>query len=245
MADAPGSAFAMLRRLAAATLGIGFPAIPADAQEYTTYEYLEVESPLHAGCRDGMLLHLPPSWQSGDGAAILLTEGLPGDTTRHALVSALLQEHAAVLELAPLSCDAPRDRDSAIVSAAFGALAAIERNAGAGLVVAIGQGPDGAAILGVVRQPTGSQLGTGGPGFAAAIALGGGAPRIAFGPPPPAREGAPIRLAALCHALAALPGVNGETAEPAGAAVAAATCDAAMPAGTSLPASEQPARSRR
>jgi hypothetical protein len=98
---------------------------------------------------------------------------------------------------------------------------------GAGLVVAIGYGPGGTAVLGVVREPVASLLGTNGPRYAAAIAIGDGAPVLMLGASLPAWEQALSRLAALCHALAAVAGGMGPMPERIAPATAAETCGSA------------------
>ncbi|WP_237217794.1 hypothetical protein, partial [Falsiroseomonas oryziterrae] len=191
-------------RLAAAALAAGLAAAPAAAEEQTTYHHLEVTVPGVPTCRAGMLLNLPPSWETGNGAVVLLTLGQP-DTARDVLVSALLYERAAVLELVPPACSGRAGRE-VVVGAAIGALDAVTRTAGAGMVVAIAHGPGSAAVLDVVREPPGSGRDAEGARYAAAVAMGDGAPAFALGAPRAPQEDAPARLALLCRALAGIAG---------------------------------------
>jgi hypothetical protein len=233
----------MTSRFAAAVLAGSFVVAPAVADEYTTFQNLEITSAAFPECRTGMLLNLPPSWRMADGAVVLLSMGPLRDAARDSLVSALLFEHAAVLELVP--CGARYGGDGSVTAGALGALDAMSRTMGAGLVVAIGYGPGGTAVLDVVREPVASLLGVNGPRYAAAIAIGDGAPVLMLGAPLPAWEQAPPRLAALCRALAAVAGGMGPTPERIAPATAGETCGAAT-AGDTLPATTpHPATSRR
>jgi hypothetical protein len=235
----------MPSRIAAAVLAASLVVPPALADEYTAYQYLEVTSGALQPCRTGMLLSLPPSWQVGDGAVVLLTVGHAHDAVRDVLVSALLSEHAAVLELVPVRCDtAPAAQDSVIASA-IDALDVMTRTMGTGMVVAIGYGPGGKAILDVVREPAAGLLSANGPRYAAAVALGDGAADFALGGPLPVQDGAPSRLAALCRTLAAVVGGMGATPERAAPAAASETCIAAMAGETSLGATPVAATARR
>ncbi|MGG5820598.1 hypothetical protein [Falsiroseomonas sp. HW251] len=228
----------MQSRLAAAMLAASLLVPPALAGEHSTYHYLEAPPEALQPCRAGMLLSMPPSWQSGDGAVVLLTMERPQDAARDALVSALLfEEHAAVVELMPVRCDASSEERDGVVAGAIDALDAVTRRMGSGMVVAIGYGPGARAILDVVDAGMTRPRGADAPRYAAAVAIGDGAPAFALGAPPPAREGAPMRLAALCRSLAAVAGGMGATVEREAPAAAAAACAAAMSAET-LPATE-------
>jgi hypothetical protein len=231
-------------RFAAAILAGGMIAAPAAAEEYTAYESIEFASPVLPECRGFMLLNLPPTWHSGDGAAILLTVGDAQHAARDALVAALLHEQAAVGELLPMRCDAaPGGRDSVIAST-LGALDAMSRSVGAGLVVAIGYGPGAAAVLDAVHKPTATALGPNAPRYAAAVAIGDGAPIFALGAPTPASERAPSRLAALCAALSAVAGGMGEPPDRLAPAAWAEACGAALGGEPALTATARPAMTR-
>lgn len=237
----------MVSRIAAAALAASLAVPPALAGEYTAYHYLQTPADALQPCRAGMLLNLPASWQAGDGTVVLLTMTRAPDATRDALVSALLSgEQAAVLELAPVRCDAASDERDGVVAGAIDALDAMTRTMGSGMAVAIGYGPGAGAILDVVRASAARPRGTDGPRYAAAVALGDGAPAFALGAPLPAGEGAPVRLASLCRALAMAVGGMGETAERAAPAAAASeACLAAMARDTSSGATAVPAMVRR
>jgi hypothetical protein len=235
----------MMIRIAAAALAGGFAVAPAAADEYATYENLEVAAPADPACRVGMLVSLPSSWRSEDGAAILLTLGQQRDAARDILVSALMSEHAAVLELAPLPCGGMAREQDSLVAAALAALDAMKRTLGAGLVVAIGYGPGSAAVLDVVGEPAARQLGTSGPRYAAAVSIGDGAPAFSLGAPQPAREQAPGRLALLCRALAGVADGMGATPERATPAAASETCIATMAGERALRAIPASAAARR
>jgi hypothetical protein len=223
-------------RFAAAALAAWLVVGPAVADEHATYQNLEVSAPGAPDCRVGMLMSLPPSWRTDDGAVVLVTTGQPSVDERDRLVSALLAEHAAVLELLPLRCAAPPGGPGRVATSAIGALDAMTRAAGAGLVVAIGYGPGSAAVLEVVGEPAAGLLGAAGPRYAAAVALGDGEPAFARGAPQPASQQAPARLGLLCRALAAL--AAGMDATPRRAAPSyreAASCHDAL-AGDAPPA---------
>lgn len=229
----------MPSRIAAAILAASLAVPAARADEYTSFHHLEVTAGALQACRSGMLVNLPPSWQVGDGVAVLMTVGQPRDAIRDSLVAALLYEHAAVVELVPVHCDAVPD---GIIAGAIGALDAMTRTMGAGMAVAIGFGPGSAAILDVVRAPGASLPGARGPRYAAAVAIGDGTPAFALGERLAVREAAPSRLAALCRALAAAVGGMGATPERAAPAAASETCMATMAAETRLSATPAVAR---
>jgi hypothetical protein len=228
-------------RFAAAIPAGGMLAAPAAAEEYTAYENIEFASPASPECRGFMLLNLPPTWHSGDGAVILLKVGDAQHAFRDALVAALLHEQAAVGELLPMRCDAPPDHRDGSIAGALGALDAMSRHGGAGLVVVIGYGPGAATVLDAAHEPAAALLGPGGPRYAAAVAIGDGAPAFALGAPVPEGQQAPLRLAALCDALAAVAGGIGETPERVAPAAAAEACRKALAGEAALAASVSPA----
>ncbi|MGG5888491.1 hypothetical protein ACLF3G_15255 [Falsiroseomonas sp. HC035] len=207
----------------ALTFAAGVAATPVVADDHTTFHHLEVTSAARPDCRTGMLLNLPQSWQVGDGAVVLLTMRPLRDAGYDLLVSALLSEHAAVLELVPLRCDNSHGEHASAMDSALGALEAMAQTLGAGLVVAIGYGRGGAAVLDVLHQPEAGLPDPDRPHYVAAVALGGGPPVFALGHPMPAWEQAPSRIALLCRALAALVGGMGTRS-----GVAAETCHAVV-----------------
>ncbi|WP_207541021.1 hypothetical protein [Sabulicella rubraurantiaca] len=221
----------MASRLAAAVFAASMAASPAPAGEYTTFHYLQVAPEALQPCRGGMMLSLPVSWQTGDGTVVLMTVGQPRSAARHLLISALLSEHAAVVELVPATCGAAHDR---IIAGALDALDAMTRTMGAGMAVAIGYGPGAQAMLDVVREPALGLLGANGPRFAAAIAMGDGAAQFTLGEPPAARERASSRLAMLCRALAAVAEGMGDTPDRAEAATESGSCIRTLVSETAL-----------
>jgi hypothetical protein len=84
------------------------------------------------------------------------------------------------------------------------ALLALHRDAGAGLVVAIGRGAAGeAALLAAQEAAMARRLGADGPRLAASAALGSGRPAFVLGAVPAAEQGWPARAPLLCAALSA------------------------------------------
>ncbi|WP_198372326.1 hypothetical protein [Roseomonas rosulenta] len=189
---------------------------PALANEYARFESVVVVPATRpgeaAGCASRALLNLPPAWRAGDAAVVMLAPWRTPDPARDRLVAALLFEEAAVLELSIEPCPAAETPEAVDpVPEAFGALSALRRFSGAGLVVAIGYGAVARRILDTVADhEAGGRLGSDGPRFAAAAAFDGGAPAFALGAAQPPRERSPVRLGMLCDALGS---VAGEVAE--------------------------------
>jgi hypothetical protein len=190
--------------VATAALVASTASVSAAVAEYIAHQIIDITSPSIPQCSAGMLVNLPPTWRSGDGAVVLLAVNHPHDAEREKLVSALLADDAAVLELVPLDCGGRHGGPDGVIAGALGALDAVSRDLGAGLVVAIGYGRRSAALSDVVREPVASVLGTNGPRYAAAVVLGDGPTAFALGAPLPAREQAPSRLAALCRTIASV-----------------------------------------
>ncbi len=201
-------------RLLAAPLALLFAAAPLrTGGAFTSSELLWVTPATEDGtstpCARLLLLELPNDWLPGDGAAIILrAEGSRQDGT---LVGALLAQQAAVLEFPSgrgggggACAAAPADP----VAEVLGALDTLERQVGAGVVVAIGLGEAGQAVLDAVREEVVvPRLGDEGPRLAAALVLDHGA-RATFrrGPPPPPEARWPERARLLCAAIAPLAG---------------------------------------
>lgn len=236
--------FPRARLAAALALSVGFGA-SADAFEHTRFESLWITPVAAEALRPvPSLLNLPQGWQSGDAAAVLLFDPPGAHALRDAVLVALLDRGAAVLELDAnaahgFSADSGRDpppptRETLLQDLA-GALVALRRDAGAGLVVAIGHGLGGEAVM-LAADPSvaAAAFGAEGPRFTAVAALGPGQPRFAAGPPPPAAEGWSGRAPILCEVLA---WAHGAAATPlpeapeirAREAVAVAACRAALP----------------
>jgi hypothetical protein len=103
-ANPEGSPGMAALRSAVTALAAWLVVTPAAADEHATYQNLEVTAPGAPDCRVGMLMSLPSSWRTDDGAVILVATGRPHDRERDVLVSRRLADHAAVRELLPLPC---------------------------------------------------------------------------------------------------------------------------------------------
>lgn len=159
------------------------------------------------------LLTAPPAWTSGDAAAVVIGDAPGDERTRARLFDALLAGDAAVLELDARSLG-HQPPDGGVAASAplrpqdlqprlFDALLALRRDYGAGLVVAIGFGPVGEAVLsGGDEAAAAHRLGDTGPRFAALAFLGPGQPRFVAGATPPPDENWPARAGPLCAILA-------------------------------------------
>lgn len=215
-------------RIATAFLAVGIVSDPAIAEEYAVARNLA--SAAIPECHNSILLNQPPSWRTSDDAVVLIALGPSHNPMRNALVSALLHQQVAVLELSPVACNGMSGGRNRALTAAVGALDTLAREMNAERVVAIAIGPGGRAVLDVLQEPVASGFGATRRRYAAAVAIGDGAPAFLLGSPPPVREAALGRLAALCHALAAVVGGLGATPDRAGPAAASEACDAAMSA---------------
>lgn len=218
-------------------------AVAALATEYTRFEPLWVEDPRPGAsaeaCRRFALLNLPPGWQAGDAAAVRLSRhGAPADPDAERLTAALLQAGAAVLERATGEGCAPEGGPHLApdpLADLFGALVALRREAGAGLVLAIGIGALGPQVLAAADPGLAeAYLGQGAPGFVAALAMGaGGAPAIRPGQAPAAAEGWSVRAPLLCDLLHRVSAEGGAAVPDRGACLAVLVDGAAgdVPAG--------------
>ena len=202
-----------MKRFLLGALVTATAAFPTAAMEYTRFEMLPITPALRAGevadCTEIAMLNVPPVWMPGDAAVVMLAALRVPNPARDRLVPALLFEHAAVLEIAPVPCARAEGRGAAVpanpVAAALGALAALRQIAGAGLVVVIGHGPDGRHALAAVEESeAAARLGLGGPRFAAAVALGEGPPIFVLGAQQPQSERAPERIGVLCEVRGAV-----------------------------------------
>jgi hypothetical protein len=232
----------------AAMLGAILNAAPAGADEYARFAplpyVLAVHAERHGGCNRLALMNMPSVWQGGDAAALLLTHAALRDPLRDSLVAALLQAGAAVVEAVTgteARCaggDAEETEAEASPADPVDVLFALldaARRAGAGLVVAIGYGPGGAAALDAVRAEAAMPHRAGSAaGFAAAAALGRGRPAFVLGSPMPDAEAAPLRLRLLCDALDAVVDGLGEAAREA-AEPGGETCRATLAPGPHAP----------
>ena len=159
------------------------------------------------------LLTAPPAWRSGEAAAVVIGDAPGDEPARARLFDALLADDAAVLELEARAYGHRPPGGGAAASAPprlqdlqlplFDALLALRRDYGAGLVVAIGFGPDGEAVLRAGDEAAAAhRLGDTGPRFAALAFLGPGQPRFVPGATPRPDENWPARAGPLCAILA-------------------------------------------
>ncbi|NMJ41000.1 hypothetical protein GWK16_07095 [Roseomonas sp. JC162] len=197
-------------RLLRAALAAGcLAAVPAAATEYTRFQPIPYVTTL-TGCAGVALMNVPQGWQPGHLAALLLADTTRPDAQRDALLALLLQDGAAVVEVAlgaHAACDGERDAllDLAPPEDPLGvvfALLGAARRAGAGPVVAIGVGPGAGVVADAAREDVAARyLPQGAPRFAAAAAVAGPQAAFLLGPPAERRDGAPSRFQRLCGAL--------------------------------------------
>lgn len=161
-------------------------------------------------CARLLTLETPRDWVSGDAAAVLVTIAPAPERQVQAVTAALLAQETAVMHM-PVGSGGIGDCAALSpepVTEILGALVAVQGQAGAGLVVAVGLGAAGSAVLDAVREETArAVLGSGGARLAAGIALDEAwAARFRAGAPPPPQEGWARRSPLLCEALAPLVG---------------------------------------
>jgi hypothetical protein len=182
------------------------------------------------------LLSLPTGWMTGDAAVVLIDDPAWPPAARERVVATLLDEQgAAVLVIGPrpalsftqAAAAATPPGPQALLSAA---LLALRRDAGAGVVVALGYGAGGEAALRAAdeaaaaarrRRRSARRRGRG--------AWPRGRPGFAAGATPPAREAWPVRAPLLCAALAGA--VGGAAPDAALARDCARTIGSAAPGG--------------
>jgi hypothetical protein len=151
--------------------------VPARALEHTLFRSLTVATAA-PDAPDGVpaLLNLPPGWQPGGVAAVLLFDPPGAHALRDTLLVALLESGAAVLELDSSTARGfsmesgrapPPPTVAALVADLAGALASARQEAGAGRVIAFGHGLGAEAVLRAGEAP-----GHDGPHYAAVAALG-------------------------------------------------------------------------
>lgn len=157
---------------------------------------------------------LPLGWDPGDAAVILVSFWSSPASWRDRLMAALTDAGAAVLEL---DVEPVLDTGHAIATAPIteallprilAALHGLWWQAGAGLVVAIGEGVAGEAALRATEEAEAARhLRPNGPHLTAGVALGEDGARFAAGRPPAPEQGwalrAPLFCALLGQALAA------------------------------------------
>jgi hypothetical protein len=153
-------------------------------------------------CARMLVLTLPRDWVPGDAAAAIVADEDSGEAVR-SLAEALHGELTAVLVVPSRAVQGCPVRPAAPLAEVLGAVRALRIEAGAGLVIAIGLGSAGPAVLAATREEVAARLlGADGPRLAAAIALDGAAPAgFAIGSVP---DGASweTRAPLLCAALA-------------------------------------------
>ncbi|MBR0666110.1 hypothetical protein GXW71_17250 [Roseomonas hellenica] len=190
--------------LALAALLLGAANRTASAAEgFAEYALLEFDAAVHGGQawhgpQSGLLLY-PAGWAVGDAAALVVHDGPSLGAMGRDVRERLLQEQAAVLELA-----AGPQPPAILVPAAFAALHALRHHAGAGLVVIIGVGMAGeVALLSADPAQADRHAGADGPRFSAHLHLDPLQARFLPGnQSADAREAWPARASALCIALA-------------------------------------------
>jgi hypothetical protein len=211
----------MLRSLASIGLGLTVAlgaAGGAAAQGFGSFGTLWVQPAERAGgergCARLLLAELPADWQTGDAAAVVMTprDGTTPEDLQARLVEALVRDETAVLDYPAgrPGADCP-GRVAPPLAELFGALDALVGQAGAGLVVAIGFGPYGDAVLAATEEGlAASILGAGGPRLAAAIAIDApGRARFAMGATPHPFDAWPDRAPLLCGLIASVAGLDG------------------------------------
>jgi hypothetical protein len=166
---------------AALLLGIGAGAAVSASvgtAENTQYLFLQIGEEVGALPGTSGLLNVPPGWMTGDAVAVVAAGGEWPAGQRDRLVSALLDAGASVLEMNAPPAGLPRD--AALEVALTAALRMSSNVLGAGLVVAVGEGEGGAAVL---RAADAAER-AGGEHFAAAVRLGPGEPVFHLGSVP-------------------------------------------------------------
>jgi hypothetical protein len=184
-------------------------AAPAATPEHTRMEPLWIET-ADANAGEGhtvtALLNLPPGWMFGDAAALVLSDGPWPELVRERVVSALLEERAAVLEFDATASRStgPEPTAAELTLDVRAAAEALRRDIGVGLVVAIGHGAGGnAALLAASLDRTALRPDGDAGLLAAAVSLGPGPARFALGGAEPG-PGWPIRAERLCGVVAAV-----------------------------------------
>jgi hypothetical protein len=160
-------------------------------------------------CSRLLMLELPQGWMTGDAAAVLLTGSAADEGVAQPVAAALLAEQSGVLHYPSGPAESCANRDVDQVAEVLGALRTLRREAGAGVVVAIGFGDAGAAAIDALQEEVAARhLGAGGPRLAAGAArdaTGRWSFRAGATPPPP-EEHWQARAPRLCLALAGTDG---------------------------------------
>ncbi len=190
-----------------AGLAIAATLAPATAQQpFAGLDLVWVRPAVEPGtppaCARLLALNTPRDWIPGDAAVAVFAPG-DAEAPLRPLVAALLPELAAVLEVPSHPVEGCLAPPPSPVAEVLGAVRALRLDASAGLVVAIGLGAAGQAVLDATSEDVAARhLGPDGPRLAAAIALDGGGPAaFATGAVPDDQQWAE-RAALLCAALA-------------------------------------------
>jgi len=192
---------------AAAGLALAALAAPAAHAQYADNGLVWVRPAAAPGaprpCARYLLLDLPRDWMDGDAAAVVFAERGVARRAFPPVVAALLAERTAVLAYPSGAAEGCASTPEPVAEV-LGAVRTLRERVGAGLVVAVGLGDAGPAVLDAAREEVADRfLGPGGPRLAAAVAIAAdGARAYARGSPPPAAEAWPERLPLLCAALA-------------------------------------------
>lgn len=186
-------------------------AVPGGAAEPgTTLEPLWAPPPGAApGCTRLLMMEAPRDWMAGDAAVVVLAAAHAEEDLAARVTEALLVQQAAVVRLRVGlgggigNCSAAAADP---VTELLGTLDALRRQAGAGLVVAIGLGTLGPTVLAATEEATAARiLGPGGSRLAAGMAMGGEGPALFHaGAAPPTWEHWEARVPHLCTVLAPL-----------------------------------------
>ena len=214
MLDAVRKTLCLAAMLASGTLHAAAPPDPPIESHHVEALWIGHGEAAHeGGAETGGLLTAPPGWTSGDAAAVVFGDAPGTEPARARLFAALLADGAAVLELdvrahghrpsGGAAAPPPPPRSQVLRPLLLGALQALRRDFGAGLVVAIGFGPDGEAVLRAGDEAAAAhRVGDTGPRFAALAFLGPGQPRFVPGATPRPDENWPARAGPLCAILA-------------------------------------------
>lgn len=188
-------------------VGLAVLASPSAIAQYASMDLVWVrpaaEGAAPPPCARFLVLDLPRDWMAGDAAAVVIADRADAPAAVPPLRAALLAERTAVLEFpsgAAEGCTAAPGP----VAEVLGALRDLRDNVGAGVVVAVGLGAAGPAVLDAAREEVAARfLGPDGPRLAAAVAIGAdGASAYARGRAPPPEEAWAERLPLLCAAVA-------------------------------------------
>lgn len=189
-------------------------ASPAALAQYAAFDLVWVRPAAEHGapppCARMLVLDLPRDWMAGDAAAVVIADRADAAAAVPPVRAALLAERTAVLEFPSGPAESCHVAPGPVAEV-LGAVRELHDGVGAGLVVAVGLGAAGAAVLDAAREEVAARfLDPAGARLAAAVAIGADGTRAyARGSPPPAAEAWPERLPLLCAALAGAEGPAG------------------------------------